>query len=30
MKLIKSLLISILEAIQQAKAYRAKKYKNIL
>lgn len=30
MKLLKEILISILEAIQEAKAYRARKYKNIL
>lgn len=30
MKYIKNILISILEAIQEAKAYRARKYKNIL
>ena len=30
MKTIKKILISILEAIQEAKAYKAKKYKNIL
>lgn len=30
MKKLKQILISILEAIQEAKAYKAKKYKNIL
>ncbi len=30
MRTIKQILISILEAIQEAKAYRARKYKNIL
>lgn len=30
MKTLKQILISILEAIQQTKAYKAEKYKNIL
>lgn len=30
MKLIKAIFISILEAIQDAKAYKARKYKDVL
>ena len=30
MNTLKQILISILEAIQEAKAYRARKYKNLL
>ena len=30
MKKLKQILLSILEAIQDAKAYKAKKYKNVL
>jgi hypothetical protein len=30
MKTLKQIFISILEAIQEAKAYKARKYKNIL
>lgn len=30
MKKLKEILLSILEAIQEAKAYRARKFKNVL